>query len=1103
MVFYSYGFGKEAKLKRTPIRDWKEAQFLLEAPVFVVDIETNTEAPSNIWPKDTFGTSYAADITTVAFYAPGHAPVTLDVRGYPEDTDDFIKRVFVRSNYTVIGHYVVFDIRALGGHFDFRLPKGVRVYDTKVMSALLLYGEPERNKGQGQLSLQYQVEQADLFEDEDDRAFYNAMKDYRGNLHQLAEVLRKTPADHVLWRYTRGYPRYEDMTLPSADVKEEHYVITGQEITDLTNFDLSGHAQDILEQYAAMDVIFPYQLYQMHQQFIQDVTKGSVTQRPGVIVPKWDRLPELVDWETKISWVSCNLAANGVDLDIQFAEKKAAEWSVEIEEGIDTVLSLPDSSTPYEAWESDFRVVMWWSRVLDGISGRGTFNDPLRWAHWQFEEVSDFPPQLLSFTDDSEEDDRRRQEWGDWLLAFRPEIKRAAAIKSKPEGWSVPKIDVVDWVRQTCFPDHGTLEGTYLAKLKTDWLTKYYTSSKPLERKDIVNSDLWKPYHLFVVCGIALPDEDELRGEGDLTTKKFVELLEKLHEAAEKDSSIVISWRALALRSDTLSLGKKAIEYYLKRFKVEELGIGPDDDIEEGDGPVFLHYAKLMQSEANYTRAQEFLMHASRDGKIHSVIDRGGTRTGRYSSNSPNLQNINLKTFRGFLIPPPGYVLVELDYSNAENVMGSMIAGDDAFAYACMSGDFHSAMAQTYWPDKWAAAIAADDVETRKKLRSASKPITFAIPYGAGAPKIARQSKLPLEEARRIITARRQRFQQVEKKKEEVAKNCVARWSKGFRPAYVPLWTGRRVIVPTGIDKKTTQEYVVTYKSWNYLQQGGVAEMVARAKVRAYEMLLDEGYLTYIVLNVHDSIILAVKIEEWPDVVQKVVAIMVEQMPAELRERTIPAVHFVTEVGPENAQKWGWQDGVEYPFSLDVFVNYWGVHTLPEEELAKKPHKREAPTWYGPKHLGWTVDKEVEAQRAARARLAVADASMNGASADVQSVGQEWFDMNAILTEYDTIIQQLYQWGVDVRNYRMPGAVSYVVHTDHGEDVKTVGPFAFPERMIASQALVHKGHRVQSYHDTVTAIKRLLTLREQMVQFTEKIDEWSAKYGERILPDAR
>jgi DNA polymerase I-like protein with 3'-5' exonuclease and polymerase domains len=125
-----------------------------------------------------------------------------------------------------------------------------------------------------------------------------------------------------------------------------------------------------------------------------------------------------------------------------------------------------------------------------------------------------------------------------------------------------------------------------------------------------------------------------------------------------------------------------------------------------------------------------------------------------------------------------------------------------------------------------------------KKLRSASKPITFAIPYGAGAPKIARQSKLPLDEARRIILARKQAFQQVEVKKKEVADNCTARWKKGFRPAYVPLWTGRRVIVPVGIDKKTQQEYVVTYKYWNYLQQGGVAEMVARAKVRAYQMLM-------------------------------------------------------------------------------------------------------------------------------------------------------------------------------------------------------------------------------------------------------------------------
>jgi hypothetical protein len=1083
---------------RKVITNPSDAGFLKSAPIFVVDIETNTEAPNDEWPKDSFGTSYVTDITTVAFYAPGHDPVVLDVRGYPDEMVEFVRSVFVRPNYKVIGHYVVFDLRMLGGHFNFLLPRGVRVYDTKVMSALLMLGEPESRHGLGSLSLAYQTEQFDLFEDEDDRAFYGQMKGWRGELHNLAEVLRQTGPDSVLWRYTRGYPRYEDLSLPSAQVDEHLKTLTGQEITDLTEIDLDGHAQDILVQYAAMDVINPYKLYEIHQDFARKLTVQGVKLTNDIVVPKWDTVVGLMDWEERISWLSSNQAITGIDIDADYIQKKRMEWAEGIQEEIQTILALPDPTDPYASWIYEFKLMLWYSRTLAALSGAGTYSDVTRWVNWGPPQTSigeDSLSAALSFigSAEPEADEFRRGVWVTWLLhTLTPEMKRAQALRTLPGGdIEIPSINLREWVRQTCFANHPPVIGEYLAKLKTDWLSRYYTLTTEMTANEIVNSDMWKPYHLFVVCGIELPTREEIQEEGDLTTDKFRRALGELEELAEKEG-YAVNELELALRTDTLSLGKKALAYYLKRF-VHDQGYSDEDELTSENAPVFMHFARLMQLEADFATATEILLHASRDGKVHSTIDRGGTRTTRYSSTSPNMQNKNAKRFRGFFRAPDGFCLVELDFSNAENVMGAMIAGDDAFAYATESGDFHSAMAKTYWPDAWAEAEEAGNKARLKELRQASKPITFAIPYGAGPAKIARVMKRGLDEAKRIIDLRRTAFARVEAKKKEVGDNCMARWNKGLRPAYVPLWTGRRVIVPTFFNEKAKPS---VYKTWNYLQQGGVAEMTARAQVEATEMLLDGGYKSFIVMNIHDSVILAVRIEEWPDVVQKVIQIMCHQVPKELTHRTIPAVHFVTEVGPENAQKWGWRHEMEYPFPLDEFVNQWGCHKLDEKDLAKDPKEREAPTWRGPVHEGWTLENEMNEQKAQRARLLIADETMTGA-VEAEPVGKEWAELSNIMEKFDDTLKAMAYIGVDLKTHRQPAHIKY--RTD--DDLKIVGPLTFTERMVASQVLTHKGHQMESYISTLATVKKLTAFSKTLTDLSNDLTAWEERYGKH-LPDA-
>jgi len=274
--------------------------------------------------------------------------------------------------------------------------------------------------------------------------------------------------------------------------------------------------------------------------------------------------------------------------------------------------------------------------------------------------------------------------------------------------------------------------------------------------------------------------------------------------------------------------------------------------------------------------------HAELDGRLHSMVTIA-TESGRRASSYPHMQNWKMPAMAGVAIGDEGFTLVEIDYSNAENVMAAMIAGDSNLAAACQAEDFHSVMGAEYFGAAWQQADATE----RKRLRNLSKKITYGTAYGMGAKRLGESINVSTEEAKRIMNAKDAAFPRVTHWR-GVAQKQVTDTHQ------LKLWTGRPVAVPSA------------FVAWNYICQGGVSELVKRAIVVASETYRAKGMKSRVALDMHDALILEVAHSEWDEALKIASHVMSTVAPDKLIHRTTPPIRWVAEPNlKENPHKWG------------------------------------------------------------------------------------------------------------------------------------------------------------------------------------------------------
>ncbi|ADL40350.1 DNA polymerase [Clostridium phage phiCTP1] len=149
---------------------------------------------------------------------------------------------------------------------------------------------------------------------------------------------------------------------------------------------------------------------------------------------------------------------------------------------------------------------------------------------------------------------------------------------------------------------------------------------------------------------------------------------------------------------------------------------------------------------------------SKRTGKIHCTFNQYGTVTGRFSSDSPNLQNIpsHNKDIRKMFIPDDGNILIGGDYSQQEPRSLAHMSGDEKMIKAYKNGkDIYATIASYVYKVPYEECLEFNPDGTTntigKQRRSNLKGVVLGIIYGRGVNSIAEKLNLTKKEAQSII----------------------------------------------------------------------------------------------------------------------------------------------------------------------------------------------------------------------------------------------------------------------------------------------------------------------------------------------------------------
>jgi len=289
-----------------------------------------------------------------------------------------------------------------------------------------------------------------------------------------------------------------------------------------------------------------------------------------------------------------------------------------------------------------------------------------------------------------------------------------------------------------------------------------------------------------------------------------------------------------------------------------------------------LQWRELTKLRSTYVESLPNEVHKS-TGRVHTDYNQTVAATGRLSSESPNLQNIPVRTEQGrqiraaFVAQPwdelpanADVSFVSADYSQIELRVLAHLSEDEGLLTAFRNGeDIHAATASG------AYGVSIDDVQP--EMRRVAKMMNFGVIYGLSAHGLSQRSGMERRDAQAFIDAYFGRFERVAQWIEETKESTKAR-------GYAETLMGRRRYLPEINSRNFQRRNAAERMAVNMPVQGTAADVMKRAMIELDDALRARELKSRMLLQVHDELIFEAPSEE----IDSLADLLREIMPAAL-----------------------------------------------------------------------------------------------------------------------------------------------------------------------------------------------------------------------------
>jgi DNA polymerase-1 len=385
--------------------------------------------------------------------------------------------------------------------------------------------------------------------------------------------------------------------------------------------------------------------------------------------------------------------------------------------------------------------------------------------------------------------------------------------------------------------------------------------------KQIFEPEIQKPHLKDLFYGMEMPLVEILRSmefEGVAIDKEglnnyskelettLIELEKSIKSFVDFDFNVDSPKQLGEVLFDHLQISKKAKKTKTGQYATSEDILQKHKNDHE-IMPMILDYRQLRKLKSTYVDPLPTLADPV-DGRIHTSYMQTVTATGRLSSNSPNLQNIPIRSERGKeirkMFVPRGkeFKLLAADYSQIELRIIAALSEDKNMIEAFQKGhDIHAATAAKVFH------VALEDV-TRDQ-RSSAKAVNFGIIYGQGAFGLAQNLGISRTEAKGIIDGYFEEYASIKTYMDKAVNDAREN-------GYVETIMKRRRYLPDISSANAVVRGFAERNAINAPIQGSAADIIKLAMVAVHEAMKTKDFKSKMILQVHDELVFDVHVSE-------------------------------------------------------------------------------------------------------------------------------------------------------------------------------------------------------------------------------------------------